>query len=194
MLLTSELHREEIWGCFCHKLATPLSMQDLEKKNKLWLLHGSTIWYLGKKSHVWLHVISDATDYLCSAVHVWNGKVPWWMQFGGHVHCCACNGSSSLVLFYWCAACLWLLNLLLFLLVQMPRQAKALRFNNNVPVFVSMWQVNIVKVYPRVMSTFFCTFFLHCLHKAQHTRACDSLAKRGTGVAQKAVNEKNLST
>lgn len=116
------------------------------------------------------------------------------MQFGGHVHCCACNGSSSLVLFYWCAACLCLLNLLLFLLVQMPRQAKALRFNNNVPVFVSMWQVNIVKVYPRVMSTFFCIFFLHCLHKAQHTRACDSLAKRGTGVAEKAVNEKNLST
>ncbi|XP_077558641.1 adenylyl cyclase 13E isoform X1 [Haemaphysalis longicornis] len=28
----------------------------------------------------------------------------------------------------------------------MPRQAKALRFNNNVPVFVSMWQVNIVKL------------------------------------------------
>lgn len=35
----------------------------------------------------------------------------------------------------------------LFLLIQMPRQVKALRFNNNVPVFVSMWQVNIVKVY-----------------------------------------------
>nr|XP_037286623.1 LOW QUALITY PROTEIN: adenylate cyclase type 9-like [Rhipicephalus microplus] len=28
----------------------------------------------------------------------------------------------------------------------MPRQVKALRFNNNVPVFVSMWQVNIVKL------------------------------------------------
>lgn len=49
----------------------------------------------------------------------------------------------------------------------MPRQAKALRFNNNVPVFVSMWQVNIVKVYNLggVMPSGICPppfFFLHC--------------------------------
>lgn len=33
-------------------------------------------------------------------------------------------------------------------------QAKALRFNNNVPVYVSMWEVNIVKVFCAMQVSF----------------------------------------
>lgn len=106
------------------------------------------LWKWTHPSRVFCHCSIFKTQCWCvsiAALYVdWEGSGCLWPL----VHCSVWSADPSLMVpCCWYPACLPASHLLLFLLIQMPRQAKALRFNNNVPVFVSMWQVNIVKVY-----------------------------------------------